>query len=115
MVNIIKIADIVFKLLPVINILLVLFLSFAFMNLAMVIHYKNYRYLFFGIFSFLIAAGLFVGILYANKYLKLARNIYTKGKGLLDQVESILQQKITDYQTAIQKVLALIQQIIALF
>ena len=115
MVNIVKIADIVFKLLPAINILLVLFLSFAFMNLAMVIHYKNYRYLFFAIFSFLIAAGLFVGILYANKYLKLARNIYTKSKDLLSQVESILQQKITDYQAAIQRVLALIQQIIALF
>lgn len=115
MVNIIKIADILFKLLPVLNIFFVVFISISFLNLLMVFYGKDWRYLFYSIFTFIIAVGCYIGMLYANHYLKIARSIYTKLQTILTTIQTIIKGATTNYQQVLQQVLGYLQQIQDLF
>ena len=115
MVNITKIADIVFKLLPVLNIFFVVFISISFLNLLMVFYGKHWRYLFYSIFTFIIAIGCYVGMLYANHYLKIARSIYTKLQTILTSIQTVVQGATTNYQQVLQQVLTYLKQIQDLF
>lgn len=102
--DIIKIYNLVVKLLPFVNITLIIFFIISMINLVMVIVGKNHRFLPYSIYSFIISVALLVGIYYANVYFKKFQDILSQTTVYFNSIRDYLSQKVTDVNAIVDQI-----------
>lgn len=106
--DIIKIYNLIVKLLPFINITLIIFFIISMINLVMVITGKNHRYLPYSIYSFIISIALLVGIYYANVYFKKFQDILNQTTVYFNSIKDYLSTKVADVNTIVDQIKTII-------